>query len=489
MTHRIAPFLALAFAGAAVAADTNAPFDDALAANLSGRVVAPHPVVEATPSSDLWRTPWLAMCFAPGTSDDYMEQMYFWVLANSSGENGERYFPGGSWNGDGINSVGTPTSRTYSFPSDTLGGIGGGASTQNVLNQRFVQWFGSVNEGQDKVRAVFDRWQTLAAVTYTQINDDNASWGTSGNPSRGDIRIVSINIDGPGGTLAFNFFPTNGDMVIDSSESYQSSGNNFRFFRNVVAHENGHGMGLAHSCPQDGSKLMEPGLNTSFDGPRTDDVRGMQRIYGDNAEPNDTAGLATNLGQLGLNLILNDRSIDNGAGNAFHEDIDFYRVTLPTSGLLNAYLRVSNFPNYPNAPQGGGCPSGPLVQSSSILNLGFQIIAPDGVTVLHTANANGAGVDESVADFEIETGGNYYLRVFTTSSALDIQLYRFELSFVGAGCQGDTNGDNMVNFVDLNNVLTDYNQSGAFLPGDVNDDGTCNFDDLNIVLSNYNEVC
>ncbi len=56
-------------------------------------------------------------------------------------------------------------------------------------------------------------------------------------------------------------------------------------------------------------------------------------------------------------------------------------------------------------------------------------------------------------------------------------------------CPGDTNGDGMVNFLDLNNVLSFFGQSGVGLPGDVNNDGQVNFPDLNGVLSFFGQSC
>lgn len=58
-------------------------------------------------------------------------------------------------------------------------------------------------------------------------------------------------------------------------------------------------------------------------------------------------------------------------------------------------------------------------------------------------------------------------------------------------CPGDTNGDRVVNFADLNQVLSQFGQSGApgTLAGDVNNDGVVNFADLNIVLSNFGLAC
>lgn len=59
----------------------------------------------------------------------------------------------------------------------------------------------------------------------------------------------------------------------------------------------------------------------------------------------------------------------------------------------------------------------------------------------------------------------------------------------GAFCPGDANGDNVVNFADLNIVLGNFNRSGAGIAGDLNGDGLVNFADLNLVLSSYNGNC
>lgn len=56
-------------------------------------------------------------------------------------------------------------------------------------------------------------------------------------------------------------------------------------------------------------------------------------------------------------------------------------------------------------------------------------------------------------------------------------------------CPGDGNGDRVVNFLDLNFVLTDFGSIGAGLLGDVNGDGLCNFADLNDVLAYFGVQC
>jgi len=56
-----------------------------------------------------------------------------------------------------------------------------------------------------------------------------------------------------------------------------------------------------------------------------------------------------------------------------------------------------------------------------------------------------------------------------------------------SGLMGDLNGDGVVNFADLNIVLSAFGSTGVpgMTPGDANGDGVVNFADLNIVLSAF----
>jgi hypothetical protein len=60
----------------------------------------------------------------------------------------------------------------------------------------------------------------------------------------------------------------------------------------------------------------------------------------------------------------------------------------------------------------------------------------------------------------------------------------------GEPCPGDLNGDGVINFSDLNAVLTCFGVSGApCLGSDVDNDGQVDFADLNIILSNFGTGC
>ncbi|MBL0921288.1 MAG: hypothetical protein IBJ10_04065 [Phycisphaerales bacterium] len=56
-------------------------------------------------------------------------------------------------------------------------------------------------------------------------------------------------------------------------------------------------------------------------------------------------------------------------------------------------------------------------------------------------------------------------------------------------CLGDVDQNGVVNFSDLNQVLSSFNASGDCILGDTNGDGVTNFEDLNNVLSYFNLNC
>lgn len=65
----------------------------------------------------------------------------------------------------------------------------------------------------------------------------------------------------------------------------------------------------------------------------------------------------------------------------------------------------------------------------------------------------------------------------------DVNIFRMVCDTI----PGDINGDGVVNFADLNILLSNFGQTGAGIPGDINGDGAVNFADLNILLSNFGQ--
>lgn len=89
---------------------------------------------------------------------------------------------------------------------------------------------------------------------------------------------------------------------------------------------------------------------------------------------------------------------------------------------------------------------------------------------------------------EIVEGGDIWCVGFTTLED-GITSSTLAERFTAGTLPGDANGDNTVNFADLNIVLSQFGQSGAGLAGDVNRDGSVNFADLNLVLSAFGSAC
>ncbi|MCH8150155.1 MAG: matrixin family metalloprotease, partial [Planctomycetes bacterium] len=250
----------------------------------------------------------VAACFAPGTRDEYMAGFEQYLIA---GPAGSRYNLSGRWSGG----QGNPRNLTWSFVPDGLS-IGNGIGEGVAPSELFSRMSTLFNENEALWISLFEqsfaRWEELTGLSYTRVTaggqpwDDGASWGSPGSAGlRGDLRISMKSLGGPGGVLAYNFFPPNGDMVLDRWDNWGgASSNNWRFFRNVIMHEHGHGLGEFHVCSSDSQQMMEPFISTSFDGPRHDDFRGAQRHYGDPFEPDNDAASAMNLGTVTVEVPL-----------------------------------------------------------------------------------------------------------------------------------------------------------------------------------------
>ncbi len=137
-------------------------------------------------------------------------------------------------------------------------------------------------------------------------------------------------------------------------------------------------------------------------------------------------------------------------------------------------------------------------------NVDLVVESPSGV--LYRGNAMSGGL--SIANSGTTDGINSVEQVIVASPETGVWTVRVEAPSVNVGeqgfavavtgevgeaiveiCLGDTNGDNVVNFTDLNTVLAAFGQTGAGNPGDVDGNGTVDFSDLNTVLSNFGLDC
>jgi len=314
----------------------------------------------------------------------------------------------------GFNGEPTAGSDLIAFLDAVIGAGPGGSD----LTQR--PWFASF-------QAIFDTWETLTGIRYVyEAADDGVAFSNFSNSGpgslgvRADIRIGGHSIDGQSGSnvLAYNFFPNNGEMVIDTDNSsfYGSSFGSFLGLRNVLAHEHGHGLGINHVCPISQTKLMEPFVSFAFDGAQEDDILAANRGYGDTREfpnQNDTAGTASSLGSPGVpsNTVVSDVSIDDNS------DLDFFAVTVPAGTRATVTLTPTGT-TYLSGPQVGSCNTGSSFNAQTQSNLALELRGLSGNNVLASANANPAGSAETITDFALPEGaGTYFVRVSGSANA------------------------------------------------------------------------
>lgn len=221
--------------------------------------------------------------------------------------------------------LGTPGGVvTWSLAGAGVGGVrdafgeGGAGSftSDNTVAARSVLNFSAVAA----LNQAFDAWSQHADITFVQIADNGADFGSS---RVADIRIGFGEIDGAdGGTLGVGYFPGRsaiaGDILFDADE--------FRFFASrfnflaVATHEIGHAIGLEHISGVEA--LMNPFIGDTAR-PLADDIQGVRQIYGpDQGEggvinlsaANPDMDILNNVSGLRINGTFGANVIDGGGG-------------------------------------------------------------------------------------------------------------------------------------------------------------------------------
>ncbi len=393
--------------------------------------------------------------------NEYMMQGWL-AEAAANGNWGDRYQGTSRWSGAGMGATGDPINLTWSLVPDGLiisGAIGEPASA-SVL---FAKWDSKTTRAAwlSLFQQCFDRWQALIGVNYTRVTafgvdwDDGSPWGSTNGAQRGHVRISMHSIDGLSNVLAYNQFPNNGDMVLDAddavgSSNFFSSTSNFRFFRNTVMHEHGHGIGMSHVCSTNSNQLLEPFLSTAFDGPQQDEMRGGQRRYGDNNEPDNTTATAVLAGNLsvGVTLQLGDVPASNGLTPAnssllsidANGEVDFHRVNATAIQLANFTLTPIGS-TYDDSPQNadGSCASGNSRNALTQADLAFDVMDAAG-TLLLTASVQPTGTAESLTGVLLSPPGNFFMRVYEIDAPTQSQLYKATISGTTTPTMAATDG-------------------------------------------------
>jgi hypothetical protein len=306
-----------------------------------------------------------------------------------------------------------------------------------------------------KIQEAFDRWGALTGTSYVRVTsggndwDDGAAWGTAGNTStRGDVRIGMRNIDGASNVLAFNAFPDSGDMVLDSSENWASSGNNYRFLRNVLMHEHGHGLGLAHTCPTLLTKLMEPTYTSNFDGPQQDDIRAVQELYGDASEPNNFFTNATAIGAVNPGVVVTRGTVPSPAvANAstlsiISNDADWFSFATTIPSLV----RVTVTPIGSSYSTSNCSAAAVTTNALTFGDLRLDVAQNSAGNILATASSAAAGALEQVTGLLLDAG-TFHARVTAPNNPVDTQMYTLQIA---AGLAPIVNATGQIGQVSLN---------------------------------------
>ncbi len=380
----------------------------------------------------------LMPAFAPDTDPGYAQEVLFSIF----GEGGALSQPGPHWDpfftalNNGGAGQGDSLELTWSIIPDGTSMPSQGAFDTACTSDLIATFNGVYGAAAwpAEIQRVWDEWAGKTGNVYTPAVppnaagvpiDDGAAWPSSPGVAgvRGDIRIGGCTIDGDFGILAFNFFPDNGDMKIESMDAFFSSGPLSPDFHNTFSHEHGHGAGLLHVCPTDGTKLMEPIITTGFTGMQPDDLLGAQRLYGDRFErinnPNDSQGSATSIGPVG-GFSRSELSIDNGV------ETDWFRFGASVGDTIDVTVTPtgSTYLEGPD-PISDLCGSASPVPFDSLTeqDLRFQIRNNSGV--LRTVDSAFAGGAESTT-FPVRSNGAFFVRVLGDGSD-NVQMYDIDI--------------------------------------------------------------
>jgi len=317
---------------------------------------------------------------------------------------------------------------TYSFPDDgtTWGLSASGFPTgPNVLNANLLATFGDTDRGREHIRQAIASWRLHSGLAYTEVADNNSPMDQLVGRVlvRGDIRIGSTDLNAS--VLAYNAYPlgsgstslSGGDMCLNSQyflpAYFGGPGSDFRYFRNTIAHEHGHGLGLRHSVPCDVTKIMEPQVGGTIQGIQIDDIRGGQRNYGDRFSGNISGITAAPLGELASptprSIFLSSLSTNsfNGYNNSSEDWFTFTLATPRTVTIIaDPYGGV-----YSAAPQSSGCNGSPLIEidAQATANLRIELRRPAN-TQIQFASANGRGFPETLNAGTLPAG-TYFVKV------------------------------------------------------------------------------
>jgi hypothetical protein len=264
-------------------------------------------------------------------------------------------------------------------------------------------------------------WESYANINLVQVSDSGVPVGGTyyqqGDPNNGDIRIGGY--PQAMGTLAFAILPppmnggsAAGDIFFNTSQQWQINTN--YDIMTVALHEFGHALGLDHSTTTTAD--MYAYYNGFKQYPTTDDVAGIQAIYGAR-QPDAFSGLTLTGNYTSATATDTSPYLNPGSSQMalYYLDLqgpsypEWFKVTVPstTNGTMVATMQSTNLSELSPRVQ---------VYNSSVWSLGYAT-APStyGSTVSVTITGVAAGqvyyIKAAAAGDGPTQGGNYGLLV------------------------------------------------------------------------------
>ena len=229
--------------------------------------------------------------------------------------------------------------------------------------------------------------------------------------------------------------------------------------------------------------LMNPTINTRFDGVQFDDILGAHRGYGDFFEKsNDGAGndLAENATPLGFvaastrqtlgsdGRLLRIRNQTDFVSIDDDGDTDWFSFEVGPNSATNLRLEPVG-PVYNLGPQGGTVSE---FNAAQLSDLELALFESDGTTLLASDNSGGLGEADMIEDLQLHPG-TYYVRV--TGAADEVQMYELSIDVAGIG---DFNENGLYECNDVDAMVDAIVQGDYVSAFDLNGDGTLHREDV-----------
>jgi hypothetical protein len=322
-----------------------------------------------------------------------------------------------------------PQVVTISFvPDGTQVGVNQyGIATSNLFST-FNTHLGSTATWERQILLAAQTWASVANINFSVVGDNGTPVGQGpdqqGDPNMGDIRIGGFNLGN--GWLAQTFMPPPldnysiaGDIQFNTAIGFHI-GSTYDLY-SVAAHEFGHALGLEHS-PCSTANVMYPSYNGVKKGLSSDDIAGIEAIYGarqpdvynSNGASDGTLATAANLTSL----------INPALDTALVQNLDV------TSTTQSEYYTFT-------APANAGSSLTVTVQSAglSLFTPQATLYAANGTTVLATATSAGSldGGTLTLTATNVTPGEQFYVKVSgADSTVFSTGEYALTLNF-GSG--------------------------------------------------------